>query len=48
MGAWTAGIARTMRLAVVVGVRVVIGVGLVEYEFAGTEDLGDRAEAVDA
>lgn len=35
-----------MRIAVVVGLVVLVSVGLVVYEFAHTEDLGDRAEAI--
>lgn len=35
-----------MKIALVVGLVVVVGVGLVVYEFAHTEDLGDRAEAI--
>ncbi len=35
-----------MRIAVVIGLVVVVGVGLVVYEFAHTEDLADGAEAI--
>lgn len=35
-----------MRIALVVALVAVVGVALVVYEFAHTDDLGDRAEAI--